>query len=411
MSMRPDNTIPRLTALRHVGTCATILLLLAVGFGANQMAAKAQPVVESEEPAEGDWKLNDAPRVRIGLLEGAPEYLFGNVTGAVRLADGSIVVADEQSHSLRKFTPDGRHLWSSGHEGKAPGEYEGLRLLRGCPDAELTVFDWNLDRITRIDADGRVSDTHALRSSGIHPYRLACTADGGLVVTPWPDYIAQRDLLNISAGDSYRWTVSLDRLKDGSVVNLRSDIPGAERTVFMHGSRPRVWGRNLVFATTAAGVWLGSANDYELEHIDFAGRLIRRVRWHGPDLTVTRAHIQRYRQSRLDRYTSPVERRRFEERIWPDILKHLPAQFPAYDAILPLEDGRLWITTHSWRAPQREVHLLDANGAWLRRLLIPADARLYDAGPDWVLVHERGELGEPTIALYDLTRSASSPRN
>ncbi|MDE2956782.1 MAG: hypothetical protein OXU68_07250 [Bacteroidota bacterium] len=387
---------------RYVGAVAVLTVCLA-GSG-----IAAQPVVNSEGPAESDWELSDEPLVRIGLSDGPPEYLFGNVTGAIRLADGSIIVADEQSHSLRKFAPNGDHLWTSGQYGKAPGEYQGLRLIRGCLDSELTVYDWDLDRITDLDAEGHVSDTRNLASFNVNPYgNPGCAPDGGLVFTPWPDFRSRIEQLNLSPGDSYRWSVSLNWQNQDLVTVLRSEIPGAERTVLDGGSRPKLWGRQLVFAAAPTGVWLGTADDYELEYIDYAGRFVHRARWNGPDLSVTRAQRQRYRESRLARYNTPEDRQRFEHRIWPDILKNLPARFPAYNAILPLPDGSIWVATHIWLAPRREVHLLSAKGAWLRRLYIPSDAQLLDAGRDWVLLLEHGDFGEPLVAAYELIKDSA----
>ena len=119
----------------------------------------AQEVVESAAPRDPDLTIAEQPLVRIGMLDGPLEYIFGNVTGAVRLDDGSIVVVDEQSHNVRRYDANGRHLWTSGREGDGPGEYRGLRLLRNCPGAAITVFDWVQDRITDLDADGNVVDT------------------------------------------------------------------------------------------------------------------------------------------------------------------------------------------------------------------------------------------------------------
>ena len=90
------------------------------------------------------------------MLDGPMEYIFGNVTGAIRLEDGSVVIADEQSYNVRRYDASGRHVWTSGRNGEGPGEYGGLRLLRGCPGATITVFDWHLNRITELDQDGEV---------------------------------------------------------------------------------------------------------------------------------------------------------------------------------------------------------------------------------------------------------------
>ena len=251
------------------------------------------------------------------------EYIFGNITGAIRLEDGSVVVADESIFEVRMYDADGRHVWTRGRKGEGPGEYKGLRLLRGCPGAAITVFDWYLDRITELGLDGSVADTRTLAAAGVNPYQdLACSPGGDLVFQPWPKVILDR---TVAAGEHYRWEMVLNRVGDEGVVTLRSGIPGAERTNLSAGSRPRMWGRKMVFAVAPTGVWFGSGDDYELEHVDWLGKVTRVTRWAGPDLEVTREHLGQVperpvgqirrtcgapalRKGRLARYTRRVAR-------------------------------------------------------------------------------------------------------
>ncbi len=392
------------------GRSAQAVLVLAALLAMPATAFAVQIVVESEVPRDPDLVLADEPLVRIGMLDGPPEYLFGNVTGAIRLEDGSVVVADEQSYEVRMYDASGKHVWTSGQLGEGPGEYRGLRLLRGCPGAAITVYDWYLDRITELDPGGKVADTRSLGMIGVSPYGSpACTAEGGLVFAPWPDYESAWEGLNVTEGESYRWRMSLNWLRKDSAVTLRSGIPGTDRTFYGRGGDgPRTWGRDMVFAVAPAGVWYGSADDYELELIDWTGRVARMVRWSGPDLRVTREHVGKYRDARLARYNTSEERRHFERERWPDIRDRLPERFPAYAALLPLLDGSVWITTYGWQALQRALHLLDADGVWSRRLVIPAGSSLLDAGLDWVLLLQHDELGVPTVAVYRLIKSGTS---
>ncbi|WP_419165386.1 hypothetical protein [Candidatus Palauibacter sp.] len=198
----------------------------------------AQEAVESAAPRAPDLTIAGEPLVRIGALDGPLEYIFGEVAGAVRMDDGSIVVVDEQSHNVRRYDADGQHLWTSGREGDGPGEYRGLRLLRNCPGAAITVFDWVQDRITQLDLDGNVVDTRALHASGVRPYgEPACSADGHLVFTPWPE--DRRSVLERTVGEQWRWRMSLRYALGDGVTVLRSGIPGAERTrVSATSSRP-----------------------------------------------------------------------------------------------------------------------------------------------------------------------------
>ena len=93
----------------------------------------AQTIVESDSPREADLVLADEPLVRVGLLDGPNEYLFGNITGAVRLEDGSVVVADESIPEVRMFDAGGRHVWTSGRDGEGAGRVQGTLVAAGLP--------------------------------------------------------------------------------------------------------------------------------------------------------------------------------------------------------------------------------------------------------------------------------------
>ena len=385
--------------------CTAALLAAGPAFAAPTSPFAFQTVVESDGPRDPDLILADEPLVRIGSIDGDLEYIFGDVTGAVRLDDGSVVVADEQSYNVRRFDSGGRHMWTSGRAGEGPGEYGGLRLLRNCPGAAITVFDWHLDRITQLDQDGEVTDTRPLTPEGVSPYsEPACTPDGDLVFTPWPEFDR-----TVAPGEHHRWRMELRLARDGGHISLRAGIAGTERTRSGGGDGPRTWGRSMVFAVAPTGVWFGSADDYELEHVDWTGRVTRIARWAGPDQAVTRERLDRFRDAWLARYDEPEDRRRFERQRWPDIRDGLPEQFPAYEALLTLPDGSMWVTTYGWRSPEQELHLLDADGAWIRRATMPTGSTVLDAGPDWVLLGQRGELDVPTVAVYRLVEGGGGP--
>ena len=94
--------------------CAAMLLAASPALAAPASPLAFQTVVESDGPRDPDLILADEPLVRIGVIDGDLEYIFGSVTGAVRLDDGSVVVADEQSYNVRRFDSGGRHMWTSG---------------------------------------------------------------------------------------------------------------------------------------------------------------------------------------------------------------------------------------------------------------------------------------------------------
>ena len=281
--------------------------------------------------------------------------------------------------------------------------------MRGCPGATVTLFDWSQDRITRLGADGTVIDTRVLAGAGVNPYNSpTCAPNGDLVFDEWPE--SGWDLEEtVPLGEFYRWKIDLRLERDDGVVTLASGIPGAERFNYGGGSGPRTWGKDLAFTVTTTGVWYGSADDYELEQVDWNGRVTRIARWAGPDLEVTREHLDRYLDAYLARYENPAERRQFERERWPEIRDDLPERFPAFasEGLLPLPDGSVWVVPHPWRGlGTAEFHLLGPDGTWLHRLTIPSGRTLLDAGPDWVLLLEKGEFDEQSVAVYELVEGS-----
>jgi len=50
----------------------------------------------------------------------------------------------------------------------------------------------------------------------------------------------------------------------------------------------------VFFAPAIGGVWVGTADSYEIEFVDWTGSTGRRIQWTGPDLEVTQKTIEAY---------------------------------------------------------------------------------------------------------------------
>ena len=93
---------------------------------------------------------------RLGLLEGDPTRMFGEISGiAVDAGRGGVFILDELQHRLSAFTLSGEFIASAGGEGEGPGEF--LRPVAViADDAAVHVLDWGANRITRfaLDSEG-----------------------------------------------------------------------------------------------------------------------------------------------------------------------------------------------------------------------------------------------------------------
>jgi hypothetical protein len=92
--------------------------------------------------------------LRIGVVEGLPEYTFGVVRNVAVDATGNIYVLDAAIAGVLVYDPEGRHLRTIGQRGEGPGELSNPWGMAMLPDARLLVRDFRLGRINVYSAEG-----------------------------------------------------------------------------------------------------------------------------------------------------------------------------------------------------------------------------------------------------------------
>ncbi len=374
-------------------------------FLASFLAACQPPPDDLAGGPETELRLADAPSGEIGRVDGPDESILDDLAGAARLEDGGVVVALGRPSQVRRYDPDGELRWSVGREGEGPGEYGDPVLWNGCVGtAGILVYDRVNVRVTVLDVeDGSVVDTWAMRHA---PYDAACSPDGRFVYTRWGEepsdpgpYRALQPL--------YAW-----RGGDSEPNLLRERVPGDDRWFYGEGSSgPRPWSRRIRLAPSNEGVWLFTGDAYEVEFLDWEGRVARVARWTGPELAVApedvAAHRDRYVSLRADEGDDPARIRELEQR-WRRLeAEQLPDAFPSVDrAMSPGTGEGIWLRHYARPrdAGATWVHL-DDSGAWRRVLRIPERMRLMDVGPDWALVRVRDDFDRDVLRVYALVEA------
>jgi hypothetical protein len=104
------------------------------------------------------------PEVSIGEMEGALEYIFGNVYSLAVAADGTLYVVDRQVPELRAYGRDGVFQAILAHPGEGPGELKnpdgGLAVLS---DGRILVRDPGNARIQVFSPQGEAIETWSIR--------------------------------------------------------------------------------------------------------------------------------------------------------------------------------------------------------------------------------------------------------
>ena len=177
------------------------------------------------------WTLEE--ELRIGTIEGAPEYQFGQVGFVAVDSRQRLFVMDAQARHIRVFSPTGTYEQTIGGPGAGPGELgaQAITLYMG-PGDTLLVPDLANQRVNRYAPDGTSIGSFPLRLENGIPMAINATRTGVIAEQVRPLSLPDRP-----AKDSMDVIVTL--ATDGSVRDtLMTFLPGG--TLDFGGSQPRM---------------------------------------------------------------------------------------------------------------------------------------------------------------------------
>jgi len=132
--------------VRALVTRSALGLLAVAGGSVGQIEAQSAPT----------WSVNSQPVTAIGLVDGPADQELAGVSGARRLRDGRVVIANGKPLELRIYDAHGTLLRRIGRTGDGPGEFRGrLDLLPSGGDS-LLVYDQGTQRLSLFGLDGKL---------------------------------------------------------------------------------------------------------------------------------------------------------------------------------------------------------------------------------------------------------------
>lgn len=274
--------------------------------------------------------------VSVGVLEGADEYLLGDVSAIAVTPDGALLALDRQVPVVRKYAADGTYLTDIGREGGGPGEYRQPEAMNVLPDGRIAVRDPGNGRIAVFNADGSWAADWRLPSGGTWS-----TSEKLYVDTAGNTYTYI--LLDIQA-DITDWRYGLARYTPEGVLADTIAYPTwayEEQTVVARtegsSSRRRVpFTPEVVVAFSPLAYMVGGVSD------DYRLTLLRRD---APPLRIERAYdpvpVADAEADERVRYITERLRNNYPGWRWDG--PAVPDVKPAYRDILVGDDGRVWV--------------------------------------------------------------------
>lgn len=150
--MSPSGTWSRLS---------TLALVLASVACAGERAAGGVPA---------DLRIAAGPSVQIGGAGAGPADELSDAASAVRLPDGTVVIAVSGAAELRFYGPGGELEHRVGRRGDGPGEFSGMLRLAATEGDSVLVFDSGDRRVGVYSAGGDFRGEQATEPGGTHEF-------------------------------------------------------------------------------------------------------------------------------------------------------------------------------------------------------------------------------------------------
>jgi len=362
--------------------------------------------------AQDRWWVQESPAVSIGDGTGEGQDLF-SVSDAAVAPDGSILILDGGSHSIRVYSSEGAFLRSVGRDGDGPGEYRSLRAFRILPSGELLVHDPVALRLTRLEKNLEVLGTERIAgdvgASIPVPGRLRPLESGTVLIAGAdvsvmdavrrPDGLHEDDLVVASHRDGGSKTIV--RMPRGTTFTARTGQQGL--------TQPVPFEEVALFASGPAELVVGTSHGTVFQRMTEDGEVSGEFMVHGSSRAVTSRDWDRFREYFLRTRSGTLSIRGIRTDRGPNLeefLKSTPRghEFPLFDALLVSEQGQLWAREYSLEGDSVTWQITDVEKGPVGCITLPRAWTILEASQDYLLVRERDEFDVEIVRKYAVER-------
>ncbi len=349
--------------------------------------------------AGAGWSVGAEPEVAIGENTDELDHIFSSVGGPVSLSDGRIVAGDYATRELRFFDAEGRFLQSTGGQGEGPGELGVLADVLRCGDDTMFVLDGMRYEVNEVTSEGEFGrrDPFEVNAGVSLLFPLRCNDAGLLLGTDFGGQLVGERQTGFHRGRVHVWLLD----PRGYALQDIGEFPGPELFEFNGRTSRHPFGRTISHALGSDRVYVGTADEFEIQVWSLDASLVRRIRRPSDDAAVSRTDFDRYVELE-SAATSPdrLEEFRLRTNAMP-----VPDTFPAYEGFVLDAQENLWVR-HFPRPGEAGVSwsVFDPTGVWLGELTLPARLWVTEIGDDYVLGMFRDELGDQSVRRYRLQR-------
>jgi hypothetical protein len=361
-----------------------LTVLSAVRAGAQ---AQADTVVKLARAPLHAGTAHLVEELSIGVVDGAEEYLIGEVADLAVRDDGSMIAWDSKAAQVRQYDARGKFVRNIGRVGSGPGEYRSVSGVAVLKDGRLIVWDTGNWRMNIYTATGEPAGQWTTASGAAGS--ASATYSRGLTVDTDGFIYCRRTLFTRSFTN--RPSVWIKLRPNGEVVDtLRGpELPAVPQLVARNGgatsSADLPLAPRAFTAFSPLGYFVtGYANRLSVE-VHRPGQPLLSIRRDVPARTVPVAErsAERKRIEDMLRRTDPQ---------WSWNGPELPSTKPAYGGLRVGADGRIWVAID-----EEQMRLGSAGGP----MGIGLSGR-GGGGPRPIISQQKADEPPPRPATYDV---------
>jgi len=356
--------------------------------------------------ADGPPVWGEAPalveELRIGVLEGAEEEVFGAVGGVAVTPKGAILVADIQVPVVRVFSPQGAYLGDAGRRGEGPGEYRSLQGVRRHPEG-FALWDPGNARVSIFDEDGRFLRSFRV-PSGLY------TSDAFQVDTVGNFYVRSSQWTDPATGavTGQGWLV-IDSVGEvrGSIPLPEAEPEGPDFQISAREGPLHPFTIRTQATLSPDGYRVDGRTDAWALHRPLAGGRVLRIQ-----RTLTPVEPTRGERTQWERWIEFFHERTGQR------FGSLPDKKPAFHDFFVDDDGRFWVRRYvpavegpdrmrpsperppfTWREPAT-FDVVSSRGRFLGTVVFPLETRPRVSRGLHVWATMAGEFGETYVVRF-----------
>jgi hypothetical protein len=363
-------------------------------------------IVESARPAvdpDQTWTV-DSTLVSVGAADGPVGQQLDRVTAAVRLSDGTLIIANGGSRQLLRYDARGVYLGATGRQGEGPGEFRALGWVGRMRADSLATWDRGLDRITVFSPKGEYARDYRpkLTETPMSLEVKGVLSSGRLLLARGPSYIPMDGVAGVQRQPITGWII------DSTGVERWTVGPFPGETVFLEAGKtggsirtPIPFGASTLFAAGSNVIHVVDTDAFAIRSYSVDGTLASIAgRPHTPQ-PLQRGDVAAAIDARVQALP-PVQEirdvmRASFEKVPP------PQNLPAVAALRVDSEGNVWAQAgHRPTAAAAQWSVFDRQGRWVTDVSLPTGIDILDIGDDYLIVRDRDELDVERVRVLRL---------